>query len=232
MRRRLNLLYLLGGEELSKWENNEIRYSIRSMTETNPVDWIGVTGPWLPSFLKDVHHTPVEIGPKKFRNLLNQLLHATMDNAVPEELILMNDDFYMRKLPMWDWTPTFLGPVPAKPKNHWQRTVWKTGEWLKARGIENPLSYEGHTPMPINKFKAQVTLKEMIPALDPLLAMQFRTAYGNMWQIGGKHHTNAKHRSLDAWPDDSPFLSTKGTPREDIKDFITQTWPIKSRWEV
>lgn len=233
MRRHLNLLYLLGPEHLSKWENNEIRYSIRSMDSTNPIDWIGITGPWLPPFLKDVYHVPVQLPDnKKFRNLLNQLLHAVTDDNVPEEFILMNDDFFMRKMPEWNWEPTYMGPVPAKPRNHWQRTVWNTGEWLKKRGIENPLSYEGHTPMPINKWKAQVTLRELIPAMDDKLAMQFRTAYGNMWSIGGNLHINAKHRNLAAWPNDSPFLSTKGEPIQEIKDFITQTWPIKSRWEV
>jgi len=228
----VNLLYLLGAEGLSKWENNEIRHSIRSMAETNPVDSITITGPWMPVFLKDVYHVSVEIGPKKFRNLLNQLLHAVNDDNVPEEFILMNDDFFMRKMPEWNWEPTYMGPTPARPKNHWQRTVWNTGEWLKRRGIENPLNYEGHTPMPINKWKAQVTLQEMIPALDPLLAMQFRTAYGNMWNIGGNQHVNAKHRTLDVWPNDSPFLSTKALPSKEIRDFITQTWPLKSRWEV
>jgi hypothetical protein len=232
MRRRLNLLYLLGPAELSKWDNNELRYSIRSMSETNPVDSVTICGPWSPPFLKGFHYIHVDIGPKKFRNLLNQLLHAAMDPCLPEDLILMNDDFFMRKMPEWNWEPTFMGPVPAKPRNHWQRTVWNTGEWLKTRGIENPLSYEGHTPMPIEKTKMGITLRELIPAMDDKLAMQFRTAYGNLWNIGGNLHVNAKHRSLAAWPNDSPFLSTKGQPVQEIKDFITQTWPIKSRWEV
>lgn len=230
----LNLLYLLGKSEYSLWDNNEIRYSVRSMSTTNDVGWVGITGPEMPAFFKDVHHTKVEIQEKKkFANLLLQLLAAMADPAVPEQLILMNDDFFMRPTPVWDWTPTHMGPVKQKWHNGWSKSVSKTGELL-AQHFEwcsAPLNYEGHTPMPIDKSRALETLKWLIPHATEQ-SLQFRTAYGNMWQIGGNWHVNAKHKKLSDWPADSPFLSLKASPETEIKDFITSTWPDKSRWEV
>lgn len=228
---RLNLLYLYAHGH-SNWDENEIRYSIRSMSTTNDVAWIGIAGPEVPPFLKDICHIKCEIPPKrKFANLLSQLLTAMNDERVPEDLILMNDDFFMRANPPWDWTPTFMGPAPVKPKNQWQKTVALTTEWAKVYTKE-PMSYEGHTPMPIKKSLALQTLIESIPLVEQGKVLQFRTAYGNMHKIGGKLHVNAKHKTLKAWPADSPFLSTPGHPAQEVKDYITSAWPNKSRWEV
>jgi len=230
---RLALLYLLGPLSLSTWDNNEIRYSIRSMSTTNDVTWIGITGPEMPPFLRDVHHTKVDIREKhKFANLLVQLLEAMNDPAVPEDLILMNDDFFMRNTPAWDWTPTHMGPVPKKPWNGWSKSIIFTGELMtKHFGVAEPLNYEGHTPMPIKKSLALETLQFLAPFAAER-SVQFRTAYGNMHKIGGNKHPNAKTPTLDKWEPTSPFLSLKSTPKQELKDYITQAWPVPSRWEV
>lgn len=229
---RLNLLYLYA-PGFSTWDENEIRYSLRSMSETNDVDWVGIVGPAVPDFLQGITHIKHELkAGRKFANLLGQLLTAMADERVPEDLILMNDDFYMRQTPAWDWTPTHLGPVTYKPRNPWQKSVSITGAWLSAKGFTPaPLNYEGHTPMPIKKSLALQTLKAIIADITDKKIMQFRTAYGNMHNIGGKQHINAKHKTWDKWPEDSPFFSSKGAPGDDVKAGLENLWPRKSRWE-
>lgn len=229
---RLNLLYLLGNLQSSKWDNNEIRYSLRSMDSTCGVDWVGIAGPEVPSFFRDVCHIKCEIEEgKKFRNLIAQLLKAMSDERVPEDLILMNDDFFMRATPPWDWVPTHMGPVAEKFWNGWSKSVSQTAEKLREHGIKEPLNYEGHTPMPIKKSLALTTLQIIAPwsAEKPV---QFRTAYGNLNQIGGREHGNAKHRTMDKWPEESPFLSVQNTVKDEFKNFIQDTWSKPTRWEA
>jgi hypothetical protein len=202
------------------------------MDSTCGVDWVGIAGPEVPAFFKDVCHIKCDImDGRKFHNLLSQLLTAMNDERVPEDLILMNDDFYMRDFPVWDWTPTHMGPVKDKFWNGWSKSVFKTAEKLKELGIKEPLNYEGHTPMPIKKSLALETLRTIIPwTLDR--SIQFRTAYGNINKIGGALHTNAKHKHLKLWPADSPFLSLQNTVKDEYKEFITTAWPNPTRWEV
>lgn len=86
--------------------------------------------------------------------------------------------------------------------------------------------------MPIKKSLALQTLDEILPHVESGHVMQFRTAYGNMHKIGGNKHTNAKHKTLEAWPADSPFLSLTSNPADELKDYIISAWPKPSRWEV
>ncbi len=229
--RQLNFLYLLGQLCLSKWDNNEIRYSLRSIDAAFDVNWVGITGPEKPAFLTGVTHIPVVLDQfSRYKNMQKQLLAACQREDTPEELILMNDDFMVRPAPLWDWTPTHRGPITKELKgNGWQQSVVRTGLWCNARGIENPLSYEGHTPMPFLKSKA-------VPILEALLqneeSLQFRTAYGNLNAVGGNFHHNAKRRDPAEWPADSPFWSLKGTVNEKAKTFLQNWLSRPSQWEV
>jgi hypothetical protein len=229
---RLNFLYLLGPLSAASWENNEIRYSLRSLEATFDIGWVGIVGPEMPPFLTGVEHLQVELLPgQKFRNLINQLRAAMMSRRVPEDLILMNDDFMVRPTPVWDWTPTHMGPIPEQPKTKrlWHRSVHATGQWLTGElGIPHPLNYEGHTPMRINKTKASIVL-DAITEIEP--ALQFRSAYGNMWTVGGKQHPNAKRKDPSKWPDHTPFWSLKSTPDKAAKKFLEDWLPKPSRFE-
>jgi hypothetical protein len=219
---RLNFLYLLGPLHLSGWDNNEIRYSLRSICKAFDVGWVGIVGPEMPAFLTGVEHIPVTLKAGKFRNLLDQLYVATHAD-IPEDLVLMNDDFMVRPTPVWDWTPTHLGPIPAEPtsKRQWHRSVHATGEWVKTVGVPNPINYEGHTPFRFARTLGQVVLTHMLTAgNDPL---QFRTAYGNYWNIGGQQRPNAKQRDPEKWPADFPFMSLKAAPSKQMKAFL-QNW--------
>jgi hypothetical protein len=231
----MNFLYLLGPLNLSPWQNNEIRYSIRSIDVAFHPDWIGITGPEMPSFLTGIEHFKVDIKPdfSRYKNVQRQLILACEAESTPENLILMNDDFIVRSHPKWDWTPTFTRPI-GKPVadgryNPWKRTVFDTGEWLRAKGIVDPLCYEGHTPMPFKKSLALPILRELLSSEKPL---QFRSAYGNVVGIGGQLHPNAKRADPDKWPVNSPFWSLKGHVTDKAKKFL-ETWLNKpSRWEA
>lgn len=228
----MNFLYLLGPLYLSGWDNNEIRYSLRSLDKAFPVDWLGISGPEIPAFIKDVRHIKVDIDSAlgKYKNQQRQLLEACMRPDTPEHLILMNDDFIVRSTPVWPWHTTCRGPIPTDAgKSKWRQTLVDTGTWLQSLGYANPICFEGHTPMPFEKSKA-------IPVLMRLLAneksLQFRSAYGNMTGVHGYPLENAKRKDPDSWPEHSPFWSLRGVVSEKARNFLRTEFPIPSQWEV
>ena len=234
--RQLNFIYPLGVPGLSSWNNNELRYSLRSLVDFNP-NWIGITGPALPDFVCGVvriYSNPQETN--RYKNVQRQLLDACNSPDVPEELILMNDDFILRNpalhhRPEWDWTPTHMGLIPPpKPKrNNWRQTIEATGRWLREKSVYNALNYEGHTPFPFLKSKMKGVLEEILGNADTL---QLRSAYGNLMKVGGKQHPNAKREDPDLWTLDSPFWSLKGTPTPKAIKFLEKQYPNPSPWEV
>lgn len=228
----LNFLYLLGPLALSPWQNNEIRYSLRSVGSAYTSAKIFITGPQVPAFLTGIEHIKVDILPdiSRYKNMQRQILAACKSSFVPEKLILMNDDFLIRSTPVWDWTPTTITLAPKRKVNTWYKTILDTGSWLMRRkGIAFPLCYEGHTPMPFRKSLAIPILEELIAYASPL---QFRTAYGNIVGIRGKAHPNAKRKNPDNWPANSPFWSLKGRVNATSKQFLEEWLPRPSRWEV
>lgn len=227
----LNLLYILGPASLSRWQNNEIRYSLRSMDTAN-IGWVGVAGPELPSFLTGVEHikVPHQESGNRYQNAQRQIFEACSCEHVPESLVLMNDDFIVRSPETWNWTPTHRGTIrKQRTPNAWKKSVYDTAAWVERRGISSPINYEGHTPFLFSKSKAKLLLEEMQQTKEIL---QFRTAYGNLNNIGGRKYPNAKRDDPAKWPADFPFWSLSGEPNEKAKQFL-QGWLTKpSRWEV
>lgn len=231
--RQLNFIYLLGPAHLSGWQNNEIRYSLRSLEAAFNPDWVGITGPEIPAFLTGITHFKVDILPdmSRYKNMQRQLLAACTVEETPEELVLMNDDFLVRSSPQWNWISTHTGLIGAVPTSGagWRRSVVATGEWLRAKGVANPISYEGHTPMPFLKSRMLPILQELLTSNEPL---QLRSAYGNIVGVGGFQHPNAKRGDPDKWPTNSPFWSLKRNVSQKAKIFLENWLPNPSRWEV
>src|ERR1043165_8470666 len=138
----MNLLYVLGPLSLSTWSNNELRYSLRSVDSAG-VDWVGIAGPEVPPFLTGVCHVPVRVDMEqnRYRNTQSQILAACIDPRVPEELILMNDDFVVQP-GFTDRLPTHRGLVMhRKTPNLWKQSIIDTCSWLQRYGISDPLNY-------------------------------------------------------------------------------------------
>lgn len=226
----MNFLYLLGPLYLSAWDNNEIRYSLRSLDKAYPVDWLGITGPEVPAFLSGITHIKVRHEPMlgKCWNTQRQTLDACLLPGTPEHLVLMNDDFIVRA--PWSGYTTHRGPLQAHRSVHrWTQSLTDTRTWLQARGIADPLCFEGHTPMPFEKSKAIPILYELLSTGKDL---QFRSAYGNLTGVKGVRSPNAKRRDPAKWPEDFPFWSLSGTPTGKAMRFLEKSFPAPSRWEV
>jgi len=80
---------------------------------------------------------------------------------------------------------------------------------MRRLGIEQPLSYHLHVPMPMNR-SSRLKIKTVADInLPHNKGLQWRTLYGNYFAVGGEHIDDVKHR----WREDIPgvvdkFLST------------------------
>lgn len=101
--RRVDVVYILG--KGSKWRDNEIRYSIRSLVKhLKGFDKIFIAGE-CPSFLQNVIHIPVQDVPgRKQYSIFLKELAAAKDERVSEEYLAIHDDhFFCADMNLNEW---------------------------------------------------------------------------------------------------------------------------------
>lgn len=172
-------------------DNEELRYSIRSVVKNteNPNIWV-VGGK--PSWYQG-NYIKTDQRSDKYKNVIGSLKAIVRNNDIPEDFILMNDDFYIIK-PI-DRIQTYHGGMfdtkidlfAKNAKNSYYTSILKnTSKRLKDAGIENPLDYALHVPMELNKEKLSTVIKPMV---------SIRTMYGNLFSVGGTQIDDVKfHR--------------------------------------
>ena len=218
-------------------ENEELRYSIRSVVKNtkDPKIWVvGGKPDWYVgnhiSVLQDQH---------KYQNALNNLRAACASEEIPEDFILMNDDFYITKKinEIKIYNNGFLADHIQSYQNIGMQSTYlhrlgKTYAYLQRRDIPNPISYELHVPMPMEKSKLITILEEQYSTL-------WRSKYGNLFNIGGetvkdvKVHKSGVMRSLSHNEDEEhiPYLSTADTSFMFLLDYLTTNFSEKSKYE-
>jgi len=195
-------------------DNEELRYSIRSVLYSFPDANIWLVG-GKPSWYSG-NYIHVDQKHHKYANAINNL-HAICDsNEISEEFVLMNDDFFIiKKIDKID--QFYNGLLSTKIDRYTQITgssmyikkLIMTRIRLVDCGIENPLDYELHIPMVMEKEK----LKNIILKYPSCL---WRSMYGNIYNVGGsemedvKIYVNKKHSARsNEITEHSTFLSTE-----------------------
>jgi hypothetical protein len=230
-----DLLYILGSG--SKWRNNEIRFSLRSVEQNLPHGRVFVIGE-CPKFLRNVIHIhaldPYEV---KTANAIFKIRAACREIDLSEKFILMNDDFFViRRMDRIE--PETLGTLSDAIKNHstkagyYYQGLRKTHELIKQSGVENPLDYEAHTPMIIEKQKF-LSLTDAVEWTEGYL---HRSLYGNTFGVGGKKRKkDTKVHSIEQLPEliQGDIISTadRVVLRPEFQHFIYNQFPNPSRYE-
>jgi len=170
--------------------NEELKYSIRSVVESFPDSNIWVVGgkpDWYVGNYIEVHqiHT-------KYKNAVENLKMICSSPQISNKFVLMNDDFYIIK--KINNIGTFHGGYLLNKINLYQklngnsnytRKLNATYKRLKAIGIDDPLDYELHVPMVMEKQK----LQEVLDKNDQFL---WRSMYGNIFKVGGSEMQDVK----------------------------------------
>ena len=155
----LDLVYIVKPGD----NNEDLKYSLRSVAKFVPHNKIWIVG-YKPKWVQNVGYIPVAQKGNKWVNSVANIIAACKNNAISENFILMNDDFFAVK-PITDiFTATnlslgLLSDEADKQRNktgnsRWAKAFVYVEELLESLGVEKPYyNYESHTPLLINRIK-------------------------------------------------------------------------------
>lgn len=219
-------------------DNEELKYSIRSVVSSFPDSNIWIVGGkpnwYTGNFIQvsQVFH--------KYRNAFENLKEISESKDINENFVLMNDDFYIMK-PLTQ-IETFHGlPLIEKVelyeklngRSPYTKKLRMTYERLIKLGFNDPLDYELHVPMPMEKEK----LKEVLLQRDTFL---WRSVYGNMFNVGGTYMEDVKvylngalvAKSHDIKQDQSIYLSSSdSSSKYMISKILRPQFKSKTKFE-
>lgn len=175
--------------------NEQLRYALRSWAACLPHRRVWIVGHRLP-WLHDVEHIPTDQrGLTKYAATTLAVRRACEHPDVSDVFLLCNDDFFILE-PLPGGMPVLhRGPVrqveayyAARASGQYLRGMRETRALLEGLGISEPLSYELHVPMPVDKLGmlAALDLGRDVPVLHK------RTAYGNLARLGGEQINDVK----------------------------------------
>ena len=218
-------------------ENEELRYSIRSVLNSFPEAKVWLVG-GKPEWYSG-HCVPVEQNSNKYANALKNLKSLCEHPEISDNFVLMNDDFFIiKKINSVD--QFYNGLLSDKIDRFTQITgssmyikkLITTNKKLIDLGIKNPIDYELHTPMPMNK-------TGLLDVIEKYPECLWRSMFGNLYNVGGtqmddvKIYVNKRHlaRSNEI-TDNSIYMSTEDTSLNVMLDkMLRQMLPDPSIYE-
>lgn len=191
-------------------DNEPLRYSLRTVAENLPHDRVLIVG-GKPSWVTGVDFVPGNRHGNKWRNVFDNVRIAC-DHA--DDMIVMNDDFFvlhpLTDLPSWHRGPLTEHIARCRGAGPWKRSLRSTLQFFRERGLRDPLSYENHVPVAMDAAKLAEVLDEAKRwCRNGTVEPQWRTLYGNYWQVPAIRHPDCKLNKLETpWDDAWPFMST------------------------
>jgi len=163
--------------------NEELRYSIRSAVKNLKFDNLWVVGGKPDWYIGNYIEVPQKHG--KYENLKHNAAAIVQSKEISDTFVLMNDDFYI--IEQIDALHNFSGGRLIDKANLYDRLatnsrytkrLFDTYEKLRKMGIENPIDFELHVPMIINKSGFRHGVK---------YDLLWRSMYGNIYEIESQH---------------------------------------------
>jgi hypothetical protein len=220
-------------------DNEELRYSIRSVLASFPDANIWVVGgkpDWYGGNFIKTNRIP-----NKYDQVESNLQSLVNSKHISETFVLMNDDFFIVK-PVstieYFHRGLLLSAYEDLVKHLGQADLYAKKLWKMLKGINNelnikdPLSYELHVPMVMEKSKLSTLLGKKYP--------MWRSFYGNKYSVGGSpmadvkvysHNANS-YRSVDHLTNESSFLSTDDESFKVLQPYLQELFPNPSRYEL
>ncbi|MFZ3595038.1 hypothetical protein [Streptomyces sp. BH104] len=191
--------------------NPQLRYALRSWEAHLPHDRVWIVG-YRPPWLRNVEHIESSQHGSKYQNTTAAVRAACEHPGVAETFLLCNDDMFVMRPQLHGMPVLHRGPVADVEELYVRRASGRYLDGMRATrqllvdlGHADPLSYELHVPMPVDK-------SGMLKALDigwHLDVVHKRTLYGNLAALGGEQIEDVKVLGRSPCFDEaSPFLST------------------------
>lgn len=213
--------------------NEELRYSLRSVCKNLKFDRVWIFGGCPRDIVPDVRIRVDQVGKTKWDRVRNMFRMAAENKELSDDFILFNDDFFVMQYteeikPMYQCT--FDERIAQLPKGEYRNNLQVTCDFLKG-SIDAPLSYELHVPFVFNKQK----LLELIDKYPDLRST--RSLYGNLYRIGGEKSDDVK--AFNDKPNfdykDTRFLSTDDgvvNINNNVWRHIKRNFPSRCKYEL
>jgi hypothetical protein len=161
-------------------ENEELRYSIRSVAKNFPDSEVFVVGDPPGWYCGNKIFVAQDSG--RYGNLNKNINEIISSPDIPDSFIMMNDDFYIlepiEEIGFYDeglLIEKFNTYFDVYHRSSYVAKIDQTYEYLKSAGIEQPKSYELHVPMPVEKLKLAKSVKNK--------DLLWRSVYGNLFNV-------------------------------------------------
>lgn len=198
----------------------ELKYTLRSLK--NLTDWNGevyIVGD-REDWFSDIWHIPVSTIPNQpLKDVENKIRIALTRSGIEDDYIYMNDDIYICSKTKTKWL--HRGELQGDTTGYYRKLKLYTRKWLALRGITEPLDYEVHAPVLMNKEKRLEISKHIVASN---YSVQARSLYGNMYKVGGELFEDKKTHS-------SKLLSGQIISTQDFTDELQKLFPKKSQFE-
>jgi len=235
---KYDILYILKGQ--TDWQNNETRFSLRSieknLEQAGNIFIIGAC----PHFINRETITFIEFPDQdhnKLINALDKIDEACNNSAISEKFILMNDDFFILK-PTEEVKTFSRGTLKEAKERHstkagyYYRAICDTINFLEKIGYTDPIDYETHTPMIFEKNKFIEAADEIRKQRKGLL---FRSVYGNMFKVPAEVRIDVKTYSIlnieKSMDNDLISTTDKIVLHPRFQNIIKRMFHTRSQWE-
>lgn len=212
--------------------NEELRYSLRSLTNVQPQPervWIiGHAPDWFTGTV-----IPGNRKTSKPLNVYDNVRIIAEHPDLPDEVAVWNDDMYA--LEPTSVAMAYRGRLldhiaSLRGSSWWSRSLIATLHWLERNGHDDPLSYELHRPLPINRAAMAEILRDAA-RFSPQNPPQWRTLYGVLTEAGGVQADDGKVYGTTHPIPAGPWLSTDDPHAAPVLARLAQQFPEPSRWE-
>lgn len=218
-------------------DSDELKYSIRSVVQNMPYARIVFYCGCPQDMEPDIMVPFVQTGSGKLEKTRSTFIDIMTNDDLTENIWLFNDDFFIMK-PFSTERPICTGTlydmilrIETQRKNRpstYTLKLRRTAQYLQSVGSDT-ICYESHTPMLINRKKAQYIL-ENFPS-----DIAFRSTYGNYYEIESILKPDVKVSRLEQeFDEDSELLSTNDTTfkQGNIGTYIRSIFSTPSKYEL
>jgi hypothetical protein len=244
--KKIDVVYVLG--KGSRWNNNEIRFSLRSI-EKNLKNYrrIFIIGED-PGFLKKVTVIPCEdiFSPSKNAdgNIITKVLRACEERGLTRDFLFINDDHLIMKeinaidVPYFHKGNMIDFPHEYFELNFWRKRLWRTKNILHKKGYP-AFHYDCHTPIVFNK-KAFVEAMSNFDYKEGI-GYTMKSLYANVVcpekavTLKGQKKTLFNHRNVEQTKErvkNAAFVSfNDDSLNPALKQWLYESFPEQSSYE-
>ncbi len=186
--KKIDLVYVVGTG--SRWNDNELRFSLRSVSKNlSNVGKVFIVGK-CPDYLKNVVHIPAsdifDSAINADGNMTHKLLLVCNNKELSDDFLFMNDDFIINQpisAPAIKWL--HKGDMALQPQKYWTTQFYRfrlkrTFDVLKDRNLPT-IQYDYHAPMLMNKYLFPTVMFQYDFGKD--IGYTFRSLYGNSLKL-------------------------------------------------